>query len=265
MKSLFGKSNMKRVISGFVALTSVAVLTTASAASAITSTVTVTESNKQTWVFNPDLANATPYNFTGDKASLGEGSLYVQPLPAEGARKFIATKPLNVPVQNYVGTSYDFQIAGDETVADAEQYYLNVYTNLPGSNTFYDCRYDYTPTTGSTTEFTTASFSATSTPAAVGDRSGDNFTCPATLDDMPDDSIVKAVALNLGDTSTNDEGLAGYFDAVVISTVGDVRIYDFEATLTNKEQCKNNGWKSTEAGNFKNQGQCVSKFASNKQ
>lgn len=235
-------------------------------ATAAASTVTVTPSDNQGWVFNGDPTNATPYQFNEDQASLGEGSLFVEPIDGVGAHKFIAAKTLNVPSPSLTSVSYDFMIAGDGVSGDAKQFYLNVYTKTAGSTAFYDCRFDYVPSTGSTGAFTTASFDATDTPTNVTDRfPADAFVCPATLAGMPADSTVSFVALNVGDTSTNDQGLAGYLDNVVLTVAGDETTYDFETNptvLPNKEACKNGGWMTSEAPVFRNQGDCVSSFVS---
>lgn len=253
------------LISGFAALAfaiSVAV-TGSGAASAVAGTLVVNEADSQGWAFNPDPTNATPYEFNDDEASLGDGSLFVEALSSTAAHKFIAAKTLNVPVADLSSVSYDFLVAGDGTAADSVHFYLNVYTNLPGSSTFYDCRFDYTPASGSTTLFTTNAVDGTTLPSQKGDRAGDGFTCPATLGGMPVGSTVSFIALNVGDTGANDEGLAGYLDNVVVTTLNDVTTYDFEhlTVLGDKTACKEGGWMTSEAPAFKNQGDCVSYFA----
>lgn len=220
------------------------------------STLVVTSANQQGWVFNPDPVNATPYEFTTDKESIGSGSLYVKPIAATPAKKFIATKALNIPVSSLNSLAYDFLIAGNGTAASANQFYLNVYTNLPSSSTFYDCRFDFVPTTGSTSSFTTANFSSTTTATNVADRPTDSFTCPTTLSAMPAGSTISFIALNVGDTSASDVGLAGYLDKVVVDTYSNVTTYDFEAIPLTKDDCKKDAWKAY--GMFKNQGDCVS-------
>lgn len=240
-------------------------LAVAPIASAATSTLVVMPSDHQGWVFNGDPTTATPYEFNEDEASTGEGSLYVMPIASTAADKFIASKTVGALVADFDSVAYDFLIAGDGTTADAQQFYLNVYTNLVGSSVFYNCRFDYVPVVGSTTDFTTALFESTDTPVNVADRAGDSFTCPTTLDGMPAGSTVKFVAVNVGDTSTNDEGLGGYLDNVVIATASDTTTYDFEddpTVLGGKDECKHGGWMTSEAPVFKNQGDCVSSFAS---
>lgn len=251
-------------IAGLLALAVVAT----PAIAAGSSTVVVTPANNQGWAFNPDPDNTTPYNFTEDEQSVGAGSLYVQPISSEPARKFIAEKQLNIPVSDFNSLSYDFLIAGTGTEADADQYYLNVYANISSAPNYYDCRYDYVPTIGSTDDFTTASFSSTGTPTDVVRRGSSSLTvCPPTLAQMPEGSYIRAFTLNLGDTSASDAGLAGYFDKVVVSTTASTTTYDFElreARATNKDECKNGGYMNFSA-NYKNQGQCVSSVVSKRQ
>jgi hypothetical protein len=252
---------IKRFVAGISAalvMPLMAVMPLASAAGS----VIVTPTNTQGWVLNGDLTTATPYEFSEDQASIGEGSLFVPAIGANASDKFIAALPLGVAASDLTSVSYDFMVAGNGNETDANQFYLNVYTNLPGSTTFYDCRFDYVPTAGSTTDFTTATFNATDVPVNVASRGG--ATCPATLAEMPTGSTISFITLNVGDTSTNDLGLAGYLDNVVVTTTAGDTVYDFEqdpATLTSKEACKNGGWMTSEAPVFKNQGQCVSSFA----
>lgn len=246
-------------IAAVLALPLIAVMPVASAAG---STLAVTPTNTQGWVFNGDPTTATPYEFNEDQASLGEGSLFVSAIGENAADKFIAALPLGVVTSDLTSVSYDFMVAGGGDETDANQFYLNVYANLPGSTTFYDCRFDYVPTTGSTSEFTTATFNTTDTPVNVA--VGGGATCPATLAEMPEGSTISFIAVNVGDTTANDTGLAGYLDNVVVTTTDDETVYDFEqdpTILASKEACKNGGWMSSEAPVFKNQGQCVSSFA----
>lgn len=270
VKRIKTRFDLSKSFMGLVALALPAVLfISTGGAQAAASTVVVTPANNQGWVFNPDPANATPYNFTEDEASIGQGSLFVQPIGASPAQKFIATKTLNTPVANVNSIAYDFMIAGNGTIASANQFYLNVYTNLHGSTTFYDCRFDYVPLTGSTTDFTTATFNATDVPTNVRDRDlTDIFTCPTTLAGMPAGSTVSFIAINVGDTTISDVGLAGYLDKVVLSLGNNVTTYDFELRNVphDKNQCKNHGWMSLTDANgepFRDQKHCVSFVAHN--
>ncbi len=62
---------------------------------------------------------------------------------------------------------------------------------------------------------------------------------------------------------------SGNVDALKIGTAGNTTVYNFEAVeppvvLTSKDACKNGGWKTSTDPVFKNQGDCVSHFASKK-
>lgn len=238
----------------------------ASAAAAGTTTVRVDGEGVGDWQFNPDADNATPYEFSLDQASIGYGSLYVDPISStEGARKFIAAKVIDVDAVTFDAFSYDFLIAGNGDASDANEFYLNVYVNLGGGldpNDYYDCRFDFVPTTGSTAAFTSFAVNDTTTATTVAPRGTDGSTigCPNALADLPLGSTVDFVTLNVGDTSLNDADLAGYFDNVSIEIGGDITVYDFEVPLTVKDACKNGGYVTY---GFDNQGDCVSSLQAN--
>jgi hypothetical protein len=62
------------------------------------------------------------------------------------------------------------------------------------------------------------------------------------------------------------DGYTENIDKFVFGTASGVTTFDFEPTVTvpNKEACKKNGWQASNTPVFKNQGACVSYFASNK-
>lgn len=266
---------MKRRIATAITAGLAIALIVAPGVSAAANTVTVTGNtsageNQPGWLFNRDVTSMTPYEFNTNESSIGAGSLYVKPinntLGTPGARdKFVAENFLRTPVADVNSIAYDFQIAGTGTSADADQFYLNVYANIDNTTKFYDCRYDYVPTTGSTTAFSTATFIATDTPVNV-QKSGTGrlATCPATLAEMPAGSHVRAFSISVGDTSASDTGLAGYLDKIVVDAAGNVTTYDFEPVLSpaTKDDCKNGGWATFNTPVFKNQGECVSSVAS---
>ena len=111
------------------------------------------------------------------------------------------------------------------------------------------------PTIGSTLGFETVTFATTDTPTTVVRSSTARIaTCPATLVDMPSGSHIRAFTINVGDTSANDEGLAGYVDNVVV-TGADTTTWDFEVPLEVKDACKDGGHVLY---GFETQGACVS-------
>ena len=225
---------------------------------------TASGENQPGWLFNRDVSTSTPFEFNSVKHSIGLGSLYVKPIAANPSDKFIAENFLRTPVADVSSIAYDFLIAGNGTTASANQFYLNVYTTIDNSTRFYDCRYDYVPTTGSTSNFTTATFNATDIPVLVTRRgTADPATptpCPTTLAGMPAGSYIRAFSISVGDTSASDTGLAGYLDKVVVAKTSGTTTYDFEPTVgppTNKDQCKNDGWKTFNNPSFKNEGKCI--------
>ena len=236
----------------------------ASAGAASAETVRVDADGVGGWTFNPDPANATPYAFSTAFESIGTGSLHVLPIqntptvspPRTGPQKFIAGHPEGVLISDLSSISYDFMIdpAGTSGPTSYKQFYLNVYALLPGSppDKFFDCRYDYIPSSGSDAAFTTMSVAMTD---ATLTRSP--LTCPAAPAGMPEGSTIRAFALNVGDTSAaSDEDLGGYFDNVVVAGSADSTTYDFEATPSDKADCK--GGAFADYG-FANQGLCVAR------
>lgn len=180
------------------------------------------------WLFNRDITTATPFEFTTNEHSTGTGSLYVKPIGTNPSNKMVAENFDKVPVADLSSISYDYRIAGNGTSSSANQFYLNVYANIDNSNNYYDCRFDYVPTAGSTTGFTTASFASTATPVNVQQRSSSRITCPTTLAGMPAGSMVRMSSISVGDTSANDTGLAGYLDNIVVNKLSGTTAYDFE-------------------------------------
>lgn len=233
---------------------------------------TAVAENTPGWMFNRDIANATPIAFNTDAPKIGVGSLYVLPIGATPAHKFVGENFINTPIVNVNSVSYDFKIGTGGVDTKEEQFYMNVYANFGVSDDlkFYDCRYSVIPTVGSVAGFTTVTFDPTLA-YPVATRTGASaspFACPASpaaMDALSPGSNIRMFALNLGDTTAVDLGLDGYFDNVVVDLDGGVTTYDFEPTLTpvSKEGCKDDGWKSFNTPTFKNQGECVSFVTSN--
>lgn len=268
--------NIKKILTGATAATAMSLL--AVTAFAATSIVVVTGNtstgeNQPGWLFNRDISTSTPYEFNTDQASIGSGSLYVLPIGATAADKFIGENFINTPVADVDSISYDFQIGSGGADPDAEQFYMSVYANFGESDDlkFYDCRYSVVPTIGSTAGFTTVTFDPTQAyPVTTrGGATPSPYTCPAVPADMDllsAGSNIRMFALNVGDTSVSDIGLDGYLDNVVVTTDTDVVTYDFEPATTpaSKDECKKNGWMSFNTPSFKNQGACVSFVESNR-
>ena len=209
------------------------------------------------WLFNRDLANATPIAFNSGNASIGVGSLYILPINNVAAHKFIGENFINTPLANVDSISYDFKIGSGGTAADAGQFYMNVYANFGISPDlkFFDCAYNVIPTVGSTSNFTTVTFDPTQT--YTFRQSGSSpFPCPAipaNMDGLSSGSNIRMFVINVGDSGLSDVGLNGYYDKVVVSTTSGSTTYDFEPKLTptTKDQCKNGGWMTFNTPVFK--------------
>jgi hypothetical protein len=203
------------------------------------------------WQFNRDASNATPYSMSLAQRTIGGGSLYVEPIPAvPGAKKFIAEQFLASPAADLQSISVDFLIAGSGTALDATDFYVNVYTLLPNTTqTFFDCRFDYIATSGSTTQFTTLTVNPAAL-APVTTRAG-SPPCPATLSAMPAGTTIPFFSINVGQTNGGDAGLAAYLDNVVVAQTGGTTTYDLDPT---KDACKDGGFA---VGGYKNQGACI--------
>jgi hypothetical protein len=213
--------------------------------------------NQPGWLFNRDVSTSTPFEFNRDAAAIGLGSLYVAPIGTNPADKFIGELFLLTPVADLSLVSYDFMIGAGGDTGDAVQFYMNVYMTFGESDSlkFYDCRYDIVPASGSLTAFTTVTFDP-SMAYPVTTRSTSPHPCPSAPADMDissSGSRVRAIALNVGDTSANDVGLDGYLDNVVVVTTADMVTYNLDPAPT-KGDCKKGGWQTL---GFANQGQCV--------
>ncbi len=192
-------------------------------------TVVIDQTPQQcTWQFQRDTKNTTAGGFSTEAASIGSGSLKGGPIGDPPAQKYIAENFLATPVAELTSLGYDFKIGGNGDAGDAQQIYLNVYATIDNSDEFYDCKFDYVPSTGSTDAFTTASFAATATPTTVTHRGTRIPACPATLAGMPSGSYVRVFAINVGDTSASDVGLVGYLDNVKVVTAAGTKTYNFE-------------------------------------
>ena len=253
-------------------LSAATVLTLAGSAYAADSTVVVTGDtsageNQPGWLFNRDASTSTPFEFTSDKASIGNGSVYILPIGSNPSDKFIAENFINTAIADINEVSYDFLIGNGGEVSDANQFYMNVYANFGESDPFkfYDCRYNVVPTVGSKDGFTTVTFDPTQAyPVTTrGGASASPYTCPAVpadMDTLSSGSTIRVFALNVGDTSASDQGLDGYYDNVVVNKTSGITTYDFEPKVgpaSNLDQCKNNGWMQFNNPSFNSYIDCI--------
>lgn len=194
--------------------------------------------NQPGWMFNRDVSTSTPFEFKPGNASIGSGGLYVSPVandftgtcssstpaPMPGCDKFIGEYFYLDSVDSFNSMSYDFKIAGSGTNASAGQFYANVYISNTNSPYHYkDCKLDFVPSVGSTSGYTTYTFDKDTVATKV---SGTNCGTGTKLDDFAG-QYIRMIAINVGDTSSNDAGLAGYYDNVVVNGTSS-NTFDFE-------------------------------------
>jgi hypothetical protein len=268
---------MKKLLGIGIGLATAAVLAVSAMAAGtvtVTGNTTLVENTPGGWMFNRDLGTSTPYAFVAGPASIGVGSIYVSPIGATPANKFIAEFFMQTPIASVNSISYDFQIGAGSPQANAhEHFYMNVYATYGASSPtkFYDCRYNIVPASGSTAAFTTVTFNPAASYTVTTHGSNPANSCPASPAAMGPGAKIRAIALNVGDTGAvppanvvgSDQGLHGYLDKVVVSLTGDTTTFNFDpyAVATDKDQCKDGGWqtlKRADGSSFKNQGDCVS-------
>lgn len=227
------------------------------------STVIVDGNPDDGWMFNPDPANVTPAGFTDVQASIGDGSIHVEPIQnVANAEKFILQYEPSSPilVKDFESFSIDFKIDGDQS--KFKQFYINFYVLTPDPNdgSWYDCRFDYIASSGSATDWTALAFASTDAANAKGDKIGG--ACPSSPSGMPEGSTILRLSVNLGDTSGNDTGLGGYFDNAQLTVAGSTTTFDFEPykVPATADDCKDGGWQNVKKADgtpFKNQGDCI--------
>jgi|GEM_PF-1611482 len=185
--------------------------------------------DQEGWWINRDVDNATPIEFTEGEASIGDGSIYVLPLAGTSNpdAKFIGEYFVLDEMRNIESISYNFMIGSGGDSSDANEFYMNVYANFPGNTSdYYNCKYDVVPEIGSTSNWTTVTFNPAEAITSTGNVTGTN--CPDRPLAMGAKATIRAVAINLGDSSDNDAGLDGYFDNVVLTKATTQTTFDFE-------------------------------------
>lgn len=211
-----------------------------------TTTTTITGNtaageNQPGWMFNRDASTTTPFLFDTDEHSIGSGAAHILPIGSNPSDKFIAEYFAQALMGDVDSFSYDFNIGAGGAAADANKFYLNIYANFATSSPtkFYDCRYNIIPTSGVVNGWTTVTFDPTQSYSAVKHVSSP-ANCPAKPADMGPNAVIRAFAINVGDTTISDTGLDGYLDNVILTTTDntftqEVRIFDFEAPVVDTE------------------------------
>lgn len=206
------------------------------------------------WMFNRDTSTQTPFAFNNDTSSIGSGSLFVPAITNTvngDSDKFIGELFLQKLISDVNSISYDFNIAAPDAAAK-DQFYMSVYADFGVSSPtkFYDCRYSVIPTAGSVGSFMTATFDPTQT-YLVAQSGSSPAVCPSSPAAMGAGATIRAISLNVGDTSGSDTGVSGYLDNVVVNTPSLITTYDFEPAAA-PETTTGTGSSSSSGGNRTN-------------
>lgn len=239
---------------------------TVATAFADSTTIVVDSNPDEGWAFNAEPPFVTPADYTTDEASIGIGSIHVEPITNSGGNqnKFILryVSDSEILVSDFESFSIDFLIDDDDT-SQVNQFYINFYTLTPdpSDGSWYDCRFDYVADSGSISSWSTLGFAAGDAADNV-DSKLTTGSCPTSPAGMPAGSTVLFTSVNLGDTSANDTTVGGYFDNAQLTVSGSTTIFDFEPykVAKTKDDCKKGGWQEVfraDGSSFKNQGDCI--------
>jgi hypothetical protein len=102
-----------------------------------------------------------------------------------------------------------------------------------------------------------------STRAINGVCAHDCFVSLTEIQAANPNAVIASYGVNVGHGPAGT--FAGNADALTLGVNGGTTVYDFEhaVTLTGKDQCKDGGWMTSTNPVYRNQGGCVSSFASN--
>mmetsp|Transcript_2530 Transcript_2530/g.4741 ORF Transcript_2530/g.4741 Transcript_2530/m.4741 type:complete len:390 (+) Transcript_2530:641-1810(+) len=181
-------------------------------------------------------------------STVGNDKIIVTYLSIGAYNQGILDSIWNRPVTDLEYIEYSFKVEACPGTATAcpEQFYLNVYTRSDSSVTdYFSCRYDFLPSAGGAEggDWTTVKFELSTTADRATPRA-DTAGCPGgdlSLQNAADGNYVlgsheqlsppnsaQIFSLNMGDTSLNDKGLAGYFDKVVLKLKDEVIPREFD-------------------------------------
>lgn len=224
------------------------------------STVVVTPNDTQGW-YSSDTRAAGKINYISDSTSpYPTGALRLTTTDSN-ADKAQYMKDVNVPLSSITELSYNTKQVSGPPVADAS-YQLEVYLN-GGTSGYTTLVFEpywngvVTPGVWQQWDVSSGQFwsSKTVAPLVASGAGGPPFYTLSELKAAYPNAVVKAAGVNVGSYNPNYNV---EIDGVNINGT----IYDFElvAPLTNKDQCKNNGYMTY---GFKNQGQCVASVQNN--
>jgi len=236
------------------------------------STTASKKQNARPWtIYNP--SRTENILFSTSQSSVGEGSLFVEPLSGEekdyavasfslgrftgqkkkkwGKGSDTSTSDEDEDEPDLLSISYDYYVNGVD--ASSEQYFfMSLYAFSPESTdsgtttssrrrrrtqrgikrggkkkNLSTCRFDYVPSAGTFQTWETM-FVDESSLADIVEALQDDFECPQTFGEMPDDTIFSKITINIGNETTTDADVSGYLDNVIITFSEGFLEFDFE-------------------------------------
>lgn len=270
---------MRRILYGLAATSSSLLMALAMPLAAkAANTVTVTTQNMNGWSFyddtNESALTATGHMIKGPATPpLGIGSAELETTSPTDGQILVKNAYGGDKFADLTALSYSTYVkAGNGTIAPSVQF--SVDQDVTDSNTGWQGRIVYEPylngtvTDGQWQNWSTAGGQWWLTkPGLFGDQCGQSSPCSLS-------TLISAYP-NIGVNGGNNDQIlfkagtgwttdfVGNVDALTVTFANSSTTYDFEPyqTVSNTDQCKNNGYKNVRDGNgqeFKNQGQCVS-------
>jgi hypothetical protein len=187
----------------------------------------VNQANRHGWWFPSE--GIVYWGFNGDDASIGNGSVWFEPLGPSAIDQFIAWVPGVNQVSDLVGLSYDYKMTNGDP-ADVNRFYVLLWVDQPenGIGTlffpgYYDCQYAYLPSGGNVGQWKTVTPNFSNP-----DGYGGAGSCPSNPGGLSAGTQIIQLSLNAGEETAHDDGLEGRFDNVVVTTPSGTTTYDFE-------------------------------------
>jgi hypothetical protein len=263
IKSKYSKLSKKITISTATTLTALAF----AVVPALAATLTVTPSNPQGWYIQPSTGGTVQY--VAATGGLGSGAVQFSTSNDSDFTRF--KNNINVSLSSITSLSYmTHQVSapvaaetyaavnlrlyvdnnGDNTVDDVLVY--EPYYNAPVTSTGWQT-WNITQSSGYWWSNSQLTYNGNPTTGA-GDAN--NITLSDVLASF---TTSKVLSIGLGTGDSNSPWVV-QADALKVNDT----TYDFEIGKA-QDQCKDNGWKTIDSNNksFKNQGDCVSSFATN--
>lgn len=241
--------------------------------------VEVNDSNlTHDWFFTP-LADGTG-EFAAGPADppYGTGSFHMSTSTMDGKSTLITTNQNGAPLADLTGIDYHTYRDGSSSSPSyiAPSINVAIFTNVDGPGTgfatlVFEPLYSYG---NDAVQDDIWQWWDTTAPTQTGFAGGwwttrdvgsiCAFTCYTTLADLQaqaPDATILGIGVNVG---RGPASFVGAVDGLSLTMAGSTTTYDFEFLALDKDGCKDGGWQHDQVNEWKNQGDCVSFYASAK-